>query len=172
MRYTKTMLMTALATAVLLGADAHGQGMTPQDFVTQATIAGKTEVAAARIALKNSQADDVKQFARQMIKDHTNAGEELASIAKGKNLQVPPHVDANHRHALAGLRSQSGAAFDAAYATQMVADHQEAVALFTGEAGDKTDPDLAAFAQKTLPVLQHHLSLANSLASAHSSAGQ
>jgi putative membrane protein len=172
MRHTKTMLMTALATTALLSAGAYGQGMTPQDFVTKATIAGKTEVAAARIALKNSQADDVKQFARQMIKDHTKAGDELASIAKGKSLQVPAHVDAKHREVLAGLRSQSGAAFDAAYAKQMVADHQEAVALFTAEAGDKTDPDLAAFAQKTLPTLQHHLSMANSLASAHTSAGQ
>jgi putative membrane protein len=54
----------------------------------------------------------------------------------------------------------------------MVADHQEAVALFTAEAADKTDPDLAAFAQKTLPTLQQHMSMANSLASAHPAAAQ
>jgi putative membrane protein len=172
MRYANTMLITALVTAVFSSAAAHGQGVKPQDFVTKATVAGKTEVAAARIALKNSSADDVKQFARQMIKDHTQAGDELASIAKGKNLQVPAHVDAKHGEVLAGLRSQSGAAFDASYAKQMVADHQEAVALFTSEAGDKSDPDLSAFAQKTLPTLQHHMSMATSLASAHSPAGQ
>lgn len=172
MRHTKTMLLTVVATTVLLSAGAYAQSTTPQDFVANATIAGKTEVAAARIALKNSQAADVKQFARQMIKDHTKAGEELAALASGKSLQVPAHPDAAHRRVLAGLRSQSGAAFDAAYAKQMVTDHQEAVALFTSEAGDKTDPDLSAFAQKTLPTLQQHMKMANSLASAHASAGQ
>ena len=171
MHYTKPKLTTVLAAAVLISVGAYAQSVTPQDFVTKATVAGKTEVAAARIALKNSQADDVKQFARQMIKDHTQAGDELASVAKGKSLQVPAHVDAKHREALSGLRSQSGAAFDAAYAKQMVADHQEAVALFTSEAGAKTEPDLSAFAQKTLPTLQHHLSMANSLAAAHAAAG-
>jgi putative membrane protein len=45
----------------------------------------------------------------------------------------------------------------------MVSDHEDAVRLF--ERGSKSsDPDIAAFAQKTLPTLQHHLMMAQELA--------
>ena len=132
MRYRRSILMTGLITsAALWGIAAHSQNAsspTAQDFVTKATVAGKTEVAAGRVALKTSQSDDVKTFAKQMIRDHTKAGNELASLAKGQNLAVPTHIDAQHRAVLGSLRAQTGAAFDAAYSKQMVADHAEAVA--------------------------------------------
>jgi len=44
-----------------------------------------------------------------------------------------------------------------------VSDHEEAVALFQKEASSGTDPDLKAFAQKTLPTLQEHLKMAQAL---------
>jgi putative membrane protein len=169
MRDTKKILLAATVVAAFWAASAGAQAVAPQEFVTKATLAGLTEIRAARLALKSSQSQDVTQFARQMIKDHTKAATQLSGIAQGKSLSVPAQLDRTHRAVLAKLRSQTGPAFDAAYAQQMVADHQEAVALFTSEAGDKTDPDLNAFAQKTLPTLQEHLKMANSLASAHGS---
>ena len=174
MRYTKSILLTAISTlAVLTGLAAHGQNaaaaqqMSAADFVSQATIAGKTEVLAAHVALKNSQAADVHSFARRMIRDHTKANVKLASIATSKGLAVPTHVDGKHRAVVDSLRGQTGAAFDAAYAQQMVSDHEGAVALFNSEAAATTDPDLSAFAQKTLPTLEHHKAMADTLAANH-----
>ena len=44
------------------------------------------------------------------------------------------------------------------YIKEMKEDHEDAVKLF--EKGSKSDDaDIAAFAQKTLPTLQHHLSM-------------
>jgi putative membrane protein len=176
MRHTKSIVLTAISTiAVLSGLAAHGQNAAPAqqlsaaDFVAQATLAGKTEVLAAHVALKNSQSADVHTFAKRMIKDHTKANVKLASIATGKGLAVPAHVDAKHRAVVDSLRGQTGAAFDAAYAKQMVSDHEEAVALFNSEAAATTDPDLSAFAQKTLPTLEHHKSMADKLAAQHAS---
>jgi putative membrane protein len=172
MRYTREILLAAMAGPALWGAGAFAQAVTPQGFVTKATLAGMTEIGAARLALKDSHSEDAIRFAQRMIKDHTQAAEELASIANGKNLKVPARLDSSHRAVLSKLGNLSGAEFDAAYAKQMVADHQEAVALFTSEAADKTDPDLSAFAQKTLPTLQDHLGMANSLAAAHGPHGE
>jgi putative membrane protein len=169
--------MTGLiTTAALWGIAAHSQNAgspSAQDFVTKATVAGKTEVAAARVALKTSQSDDVKTFAKQMIRDHTKANNELASIAKSQNLAVPTHIDAQHRTVLGSLRAQTGAAFDAAYSKQMVADHVEAVALFKSEAAAaSTNADLSAFVQKALPTLEQHKTMADALAANHGSASQ
>jgi putative membrane protein len=176
--YRKSILLAAISTiAALSGMAASGQNaaapqLSAADFVSQATVAGKTEVAAARVALKNSQSPDVRTFAKRMIKDHTKANVNLAAIATSKQLAVPAHMDAKHRAVVDSLRSQTGAAFDAAYATQMVSDHQEAVALFTSEAAATTDPDLSAFAQKTLPTLKHHQKMADALSAQHPAAAQ
>jgi putative membrane protein len=173
MRNTKPILMSAISVATLLwGSAAFGQDQNAADFVSKATIAGKTEVILARIALKNSQADDVHTFAKQMIKDHSAANVQLASIAKSKNLPVPTHIDGKHRAVVDSLRTQTGAAFDAAYAKQMVADHVEAVALFKSAAASSMDSDLSAFAQKTLATLEQHKSMADALAAQHSSGAQ
>jgi putative membrane protein len=102
-----------------------------------------------------------------MIRDHTKANVKLASIATSKGLAVPTHVDGKHRAVVDSLRGQTGAAFDAAYAQQMVSDHEGAVALFNSEAAATTDPDLSAFAQKTLPTLEHHKAMADKLAANH-----
>ncbi len=45
----------------------------------------------------------------------------------------------------------------------MVADHQKAVALFTKESTNGKDPELKAFATKTLPTLKEHLEMAKKL---------
>jgi putative membrane protein len=174
MSHTKPIFLTGLiGSAALWGLPSFAQDTgapSPLDFVTKATVAGKTEVAAAHVALKTSQADDVKAFAKQMIKDHSKANHALASIAKSQNLSVPAHIDAEHRAALGALRSQSGSAFDAAYSKQMLADHADAVALFKSEAGaGSSNSDLSAFAQKTLPTLEHHKSMADALAANHGS---
>jgi len=60
------------------------------------------------------------------------------------------------------LSAKSGAAFDKAYADHMAKDHSKAVALFES-ASKSSDPELAAFAQKTLPTLQEHKQLADNL---------
>ena len=61
------------------------------------------------------------------------------------------------------LSALSGAAFDREYMSQMVKDHTAAVALFQGQATSGADADLKNWAAKTLPTLQHHLQMAQSL---------
>jgi len=45
----------------------------------------------------------------------------------------------------------------------MVKDHEEAVSLFDEEAKTGKDPELKAFAAKTLPTLKDHLKMAKAL---------
>ena len=60
------------------------------------------------------------------------------------------------------LGAKSGAAFDADYAKHMTMGHTQAVALFQS-AAQSSDPELAHFAKKTLPTLQEHKRMADSL---------
>ncbi len=99
-----------------------------------------------------------------MVADHTKANTELAALAGGKNLKVTRELNAKHKQALQELGAKAGAEFDRAFAQQMIADHNEAVALFTS-ASRLQDKELAAFATRTLPVLQEHQKQSQHLAS-------
>jgi putative membrane protein len=52
------------------------------------------------------------------------------------------------------------ATFDKDYMAAMVKDHEKDVAEFEKEAKDGSDPDVKAWASKTLPTLKKHLELA------------
>jgi putative membrane protein len=141
---------------------ASQDGAIPATFVKKAAMDGLTEVQLGKIAASKAQDPKVKQFAEQMVTDHSKANEELASIAKQKGLTVPTELDAEHQSMIQSLNAKSGKAFDAAYSEHMDADHAKAVALFQG-AITGSDPELAAFAKKTLPTLEQHKQMAKRL---------
>jgi putative membrane protein len=141
---------------------ASQDGAIPGTFVKKAAIDGMTEVKLGKIAASKAQDPKVKQFAEKMVKDHSKANEELESIAKQKGIKVPDELDAEHQSMLQSLNAKSGKAFDDAYSEHMQADHAKAVALFQG-AINGSDPDLAAFAKKTLPTLEQHKQMAKRL---------
>jgi putative membrane protein len=148
---------------------ADSSGADPATFVKKAAQGGMTEVELGKIAQSKTQDPAVRKFADDMVKDHGKANNELASLAKGKGLTVPAALDAEHKAIVQKLNSKSGADFDAAYSKQMVMDHDKTIALFQG-ATKSSDADLAAFAKKTLPTLEEHKQMADSLPASSRSA--
>ena len=66
------------------------------------------------------------------------------------------------------LSGLSGAEFDREYIEQAGnKDHEEQAKLFQRQASRGSDPDLKAFAAKTLPIVQSHLAAARDLAKAN-----
>jgi putative membrane protein len=118
------------------------------------------EVQAAQLAEQRATSPQLKQFAQRMITDHTAANTELQTIAKQANIDLPPQPTGKDAAEGQKLRELNGTAFDQAYAQGQLRDHQETVELFQKEAGSGKDPALKAFAQKTLPILQQHLQMA------------
>jgi putative membrane protein len=149
------------------GGDASGTD--PATFVTKAAQGGLTEVAVSKAAAASSEDPKIKQFAGQMVRDHSKANDELSSLAKSKGLQVPASLDAEHQAIVQKLSNKKGSEFDAAYTKQMKEDHAKTVALFQS-ATKSSDPDLAAFAKKTLPTLMEHKRMAGDLPGAMHSA--
>ena len=131
----------------------------------RAAQAGHAEVATGNVASTQASSDAVKQFGSQMIKDHTSANDELKKIAESKGVPLPDGPDSAHQKALAKLKAMSGAQFDRQYiADAGVKDHTSAQKLFADASKSAKDPDVKAFAQKTLPVITHHLEMARDLA--------
>lgn len=134
------------------------------DFLKQAAQDGNAEIEASKLAQSKATNPDVKSFASQMVDDHTAAAEELKKIADAKGVKVPTEPSLMQKAKLKLLAAADGEKFDQRYTEDFgVKAHQDTVKLFQKEIANGKDPDVKAFAQKTLPKLQHHLSLASTM---------
>ena len=98
----------------------------------------------------------VKDFAAQMVTDHTQANNELKPIAESHKITVPTKLKGESEAAYEHLEKLSGSKFDAAYVKVMVSDHDKTVSAFEDASSKVKNPDLKAFVDKTLPVLRQH----------------
>jgi putative membrane protein len=154
----------AVLTLQAAAYDTGGQQITDEQFVQKASAAGLAEVNMAKMALQNASRDDVKQFAKRVIEDHTKANRELNRIADAKRFTPAASMDGAHETMATRMSRLTGADFDREYMRNQVKDHEQAVALFEAESKNGRDPQLKEFATKTLPTLREHLETAQKIA--------
>jgi putative membrane protein len=142
------------------------------DFVRMASASGLAEVTMGQLATQKGQSEQVKQFGQQMVTDHTKANDQLIQIAKQKGAAVSAEPMPADKKAAARIGNLSGDKFDKEFSQRMVMDHKKVIAMFEKESKTGSDPDLKAFATQTLPVLQHHLEMAQQLPGASGSSSR
>ena len=135
-----------------------------QDFLKKAAQAQIAEVEAGKLAQNKAVSEDVKQFGEKMEQDHGKTLEELQALAKNTGVTLPEAPDAAHKAQAKQLETAEGKDFDKTYLAHAgVADHKAAKALFEKGAKSK-NPEISAFAKKTLPHIEHHLKMAQQMA--------
>jgi len=146
-------------------AATGGIGVTADDakFATSAANGGMAEVALGKLALSKSTDATIKNFATMMVTDHGKANDELAAIAKTKNITLPATIDADHQKKLDDLAKLTRKDFDKAYVDAMVDGHKKTLDLMQDAAKNCKDADLKAFAAKTAPTVQMHLDAINKI---------
>ena len=150
---------TAAATPETAAGDKATK-VNAQTFLSKVAQANLAEVELGKLAAEKAESAEIKQYGQKMVDDHGKANKEVQTLADQKGVTLPTYVDAAHKAAQARLEKLSGAAFDRAFMSQMVRDHQAAVALFRTQARSGKDPDVKAFAEKMLPDLEGHLKMA------------
>ena len=131
-----------------------------QQFVSKAADANKAEIELGKLAETRSTNEQVRAFARRMVDDHQQALDRLKPIAKREKVELLSRIDPKDQALKSRLEKLSGPAFDKAYMTAMVQDHQQDVAEFRTESMKATKPDVKDYAATTLPTLEEHLKLA------------
>jgi putative membrane protein len=144
------------------GANPAAKMNSDHMFAMKAAQGGMAEVKLGQLATQKASSQDVKSFGQQMVDDHSKAGDELKALASRKGITIPDGLNAKDQATYDKLSKLSGADFDRAYMKDMVADHKTDVGEFRRESTRGTDPDLKAWAAKTLPTLEHHLQMAES----------
>jgi putative membrane protein len=157
-------MMVGLAAAPLLAAD--------EAWVMKIARGGMAEVELGKLAAEKASSDEVKKFGQRMADDHSKANDELKTLAQSKNITLPSEIGAEEKALRDRLMKLSGPAFDQAYMKAMVSDHVKDVNEFKVESKNGKDPEVKAWAAKTLPTLEEHLKLARSTNGAVGTSGK
>jgi putative membrane protein len=127
-----------------------------RDFIMKAAEGNTHEIEMGEMGQKQAQSAEVKEYARRMVQDHSQAGQRLMALATAKGIKPPKH---GKQHSKVG-----GANFDQEFMAMMVQDHETTVQEFQKEANGGGDPEVRAFAKQSLRTLQEHLTLAKRIA--------
>ena len=136
------------------------------EFMAKAASGGLLEVELGNAVAPRAITAEAKQFANDMVKDHTKANVELKAIAAKKNITLPATLGDDHQKVYRDVTEKSGVKMDQEYLKEMVKDHEEDVKEFTEASIRASDPEIKAFAAKNLPVLKHHLAMAQKMSAA------
>lgn len=146
-------------------------------FVNDLTIAGLAEVQLGKLAAEHGSSPDVKSFGQMMVKDHTQAANELKPIATELKVQQPTQLDQRHKDLADKLSKLHGGEFDREYINAMVMGHEEVAMKLRARVEQKTaahdeghaaasgsgEQKLTQWATMVLPTVQKHLERARAI---------
>jgi len=168
----KASVCGAALTALLAALPAAQAQNTPKPYGTtpaagtdakRSDAGALAEVELGKLAQQKASSDQVKQFGSRMVEDHSKANDELKQLAQSKGVDVPAAPDKSQQKELDKLNKLTGSKFDHEYMAHMLSDHRKDVSEFQKVSKSSKDSDVKAFADKTLPTLQEHLKLAQSV---------
>ena len=162
-------LMASAAGGMVMALSAglhplQAQGsQTEQQFVNQVAAENLMEVRLGQAAQQRATNPSVKQFAQRMVIDHTSMQKQWMAAAKKNGIDFKAEMSARHLQQAEQLRPLTGAAFDRAYMTLMVQNHQENVSTFQTQRNAAHTADIRQLVDVALPTLQEHLSTAQQI---------
>lgn len=176
----KTLMSTALgfSLAFTVGPMVHAQAPTDPQIIGIVQTANRIDISDARLALRKSTNPQVKEFANQMISDHTNLEKSVSNLASKLGVTQAPSATSRQLKQQAAeedkkLSSLKGKSFDEEYASHEIAFHQAVInAAKSALIPDAKNAQLKSALEETAPMLQGHLEHAQHLQQSLQGAGQ
>lgn len=160
--------------AAAAGTTATGAGVTLTDAQIEGILmaADTGEINAAKMAESKSKNAKVKDFARSMVKDHTDNDQKVASLSKKEKISADESdlsrmLKDNAAKEAATLKPLSGVDFDKTYIDAQVSDHETVLKTIDSSLmPNAKNAELKALLQKTRTAVAMHLEHAKSLQTA------
>lgn len=139
--------------------------------ITQAAQSNNAEIQTSQLALQRATSNEVKQYAQQMIDEHTAANQQLAQIAAQYGVTLPTTPPPTEAAVAQRLAQLSGVAFDRAYLEAQVNAHQRTATLFQSALPQLTEQPVRSYVSALLPRVENHLEMASTMSSAYNARG-
>jgi putative membrane protein len=151
-------LTCMLASPLVLAANTK-----PDAFIQKAIAGNLAEIKVGQLAQQKGASESVRNFGMVLERDHSTANQQAMSAAATMGVTSPAEPGRKEQAEYRHLASLSGAKFDKAFVKAMVKDHKKDIAEYEKEVKAASNSPAASYAETSLPTLQKHLRLAESL---------
>lgn len=135
-----------------------------QKFAEELMASNMAEVELGKLGIDRASNPEVKRFAQMVVRDHTQALEQLKQMAEG-HVTAPAQLPDDARDTIDRLSKLRGNEFDREFIDVMVEKHEDTVDKLENRVdngrAEKDDDHLGArvnqFAAKVLPTVRRHL---------------
>jgi putative membrane protein len=143
----------------------------PEQILRKLHESNQIEIQSGRLAEKNAQSREVRDFGRMLVEDHQRIDRNVEKLAKEKKIDLAVEgVTARERPAaseqMAAVRKLGelrGVAFDRMFIQMNVQDHMRDVQELNEALAQVQDDELKKLIAESLPLLEKHLSVAVAL---------
>lgn len=160
-RHVFSVALLLAPVAVVAQTDSSTDPLFQSRLLNSLHEGNRMEIAAGHLAGTRGATPAVRQFAANLVKDHSTADTELVTLAAKLNVVLP--AASAPQYGLEELGQLTGRAFDKAFVMMMVEDHDKALALVRGAQPRVKNGSLSAYLGKVLTVLEKHRATAMAL---------
>jgi len=155
-----------LSYSVSNGARGDDTANLPLDdnFLIKVATCENAEIETGKLADKHAASPKVKEFGAQMVREHQQNYDKMATVIKNRKIGVVAGLEKDVRAEIDRLSKLNGAEFDREYLNCAIKAHQKAISMFENQANNGKNAEIRTFAKDTLPALKEHLKHAESLA--------
>lgn len=155
-RMSPVIALSLFAAFYGLGTLATAQDNPNLAFAQKAAAMNRFEIEAAKLALDLGKDAPAKEYAKDMIEDHSKSLIELEEAASAEQVPLSKELDPESSRKLQALREAPAADFDQAYLSTQVVAHEAAVQLFMSYSKDGPDGALKNYAAHAIGTLRTH----------------
>lgn len=134
---------------------------TDQTFLRKAGEINLAEIELGKLAETRATNPVVRSLGQQLRAGHKqNLEASLTPLAEKDGVALPSKLSSADEQLKDKLEKISGAQFEHQYVEAMIGGHKQAIGFFEKAIKTAKSPAVKSYAEKTLPMLQKHLSLA------------
>lgn len=153
--------LAPLLAAAAIGIAGAAQAQPPDRFIQDAIRGDQSEMMLGGLAADRAASPRVRDYGRKLQRDHSMNKQEAIRVARRMRVPNPAGMTPQARAEYSRLKMLRGRAFDREFIRYMVQDHRKDIDEFREQAHSRAPT--ADYAQRTLPHLEEHLRIAQSL---------
>jgi len=154
-------MVLAGAFALSVVSLANAADRATESFMSDAIKGDLIKIELGQLAQQQGASQDVKNFGQMLVKDHSEHKGKAEALARQLGVTPPTSAGFAPNAEYLKLKLLSTGQFDREFARYRADDHMTDIDEYKKVAG-RNGPT-ASFAKETLPTLEHHLQMAQSL---------
>jgi len=132
-------------------------------FAVNIADANMLEIKLGELAESYATTAAVKDLGKMIVDDHTKSGEALKAIALKNDISLPDSLSDKSTIKYNDFATKRGMDFDKSFTKEMIDAHKDAIDAFQKEADKGNNNELKDWASATIPTLQYHLEMSDSV---------